>query len=44
MIEFSFGYGRYHCECWFHKLWHIGGNDTIHEYWYQPTLGMDGVE
>ena len=35
---FSFGYGPHNKMCW-----HLGMNDTLHEYWWQPTLGMDGV-
>lgn len=41
--EYSFGYHSKSGEVWFHRLW-VFGNDYVHEYWWQPTLGMDGVE
>lgn len=42
-VEYTFGYGAVHRECWFHACWTYG-HDTRHEYWYCPTLGMDGVD
>lgn len=42
MKEYTFGFSRHHNECWFHVLWRLSTNDTMHDYFWQPTLGMDG--
>lgn len=40
---YTYGYSWYHHEVWFHRLWVIG-NDTMHEYWWVKTLGLDGID
>lgn len=40
MKAYSFGYSRHHHEVWFYVLWAMSSNDTKHDYYWQPTLGL----